>query len=129
MENIVLTVRVTDNRGGVATSNPVGIEVIAPVSNDRDTTGNLPVSLALHQNFPNPFSERTTILFDVPAPVYVKLGVFDTGGRHIYNLVDHIVVQGSHSVNWERDHLSNGVYFLRLQTKDGVHTRQAIILN
>ena len=124
----ILTARVTDDRGGHSSSDPIGVEVILPVSNEEDEGWMDRVSYALHQNFPNPFSERTTVRFDVPEPVYVKLAVFDTGGRHVYDLVDHVVVKGSHSVNWDSSDLANGVYFIRLQTEEGVQTKQATLL-
>ncbi|HOU18346.1 MAG TPA: hypothetical protein PKX09_10785, partial [Candidatus Marinimicrobia bacterium] len=48
----------------------------------------VPKVLALHQNYPNPFNPITTIKYDLPEEVHVKLVIYDIMGREIRTLVN-----------------------------------------
>jgi hypothetical protein len=49
---------------------------------------------------PNPFNPRTRIAFRLAAPLRVRIGVYDLGGRLIATLVDADYGPGSHAVEW-----------------------------
>ncbi len=78
-----------------------------------------PELLALHQNYPNPFAESTTIRFSLPQASQTRLSVFDSFGRHIADLLDRKLPAGYHQVGWRgRDgsgkRLAAGSYLYRL---------------
>lgn len=74
----------------------------------------LPVITRLHQNYPNPFNPETTIEFELPRNYYVTLDVYSSDGRHIANLVNSELPQGTHSVIFDGSELATGTYIYRL---------------
>ncbi len=86
----------------------------------RPAAGSLPVRFALHQNQPNPFGSATTIRFDLPVGVNVRLDVFDAQGRRVRTLADRFFPAGYQSVTWDpargdAGRLGPGVYFYRIE--------------
>jgi hypothetical protein len=75
----------------------------------------LPSSVSLLQNYPNPWNPTTTITFALPAEDYVKLVVYDMLGREVKTLVDGDCSAGYHSVEVDGSRLSSGMYFYKLQ--------------
>lgn len=73
----------------------------------------------LDQNYPNPFNNGTVIKFTLKEPGNVKLSVFDTTGQIITELVNDFKTSGNHSVKWNTENLSSGVYFYSLETESG----------
>ena len=47
-----------------------------------------PVSVRLHEAYPNPFNPSTTIKYDLNANVNVELAIYDVRGRLVDTLVD-----------------------------------------
>ena len=64
---------------------------------------------------PNPFRERATIRYVLPAAGAVRVDIVDVSGRLITNLLESHQSAGSHSVTWDgRRHgrpMAPGVYF------------------
>ena len=60
------------------------IEVISPTS--REGLNEMPSELALHGNYPNPFSGSTVLLFDLEEPAEVAVTVMDMLGRVVLEL-------------------------------------------
>ena len=88
---------------------------------------NLPSQLALRHNYPNPFNPRTTITYELPALMNVKLNVFDVAGQHIATLVDNRLEPGIRNVQWDGRSdagvkMSSGAYFVRLTAGDKTET-------
>jgi peptidase C25-like protein/flagellar hook capping protein FlgD len=80
----------------------------------------IPTSFALKQNRPNPFSELTSIHFDLPVATHVKIEIFDAQGRLLRTVVNGELPAGFHAVDWDhRDEsahqLGAGVYLYRIQ--------------
>ena len=79
----------------------------------------VPVSFALHQSHPNPFSRISTIRFDLPRESGVRIDVLDLQGRAVATLADQVLPAGQHVVTWDRrtrdgQLLPAGVYFCRM---------------
>ncbi len=82
----------------------------------------------LLQNSPNPFSEQTTVGFSVPVKEKVNLEVFDMNGRTVYSL-SGTYEAGSHEVVIKRGKLGNeGIYILRMSTKDFSATKKMVYI-
>jgi len=77
-----------------------------------------PLKFALSQNFPNPFNPVTSITYDLPQAVAVKLQVFDLSGRLVQTLVDEKKPAGHYSAIWSAQNVSSGIYFFRLSAGD-----------
>lgn len=91
-----------------------------------------PGNYALYQNYPNPFNPETTITFDLPEDVSVRLIMFDILGREVVTLLDGERGAGHHIVNWNaRDArgqpVSSGVYFYRLEAGSNKLTHKMVL--
>lgn len=87
----------------------------------------------LEQNFPNPFNAETVISYSIPRDGHVRLEVFNLLGQSVAPLVDGWNPSGPHTVRWDGNDRSgrpaaSGVYFYRLTSGAGVHTRKMVLL-
>jgi hypothetical protein len=89
-----------------------------------------PTAFALRANEPNPFNAGTTIRYDVPAGGgRVDLAIYDARGSLVRRLLGGEEPAGRRQLRWDgRDDngrtLATGVYFCRMSTPAGVHTRK-----
>ncbi len=70
----------------------------------------------LLQNFPNPFSDFTTIQYVVPEKCQVLIKVYSLLGNE-YTIKSGIVEKGKHNVVWETKDNPDGVYFYSIYAK------------
>jgi hypothetical protein len=85
-----------------------------PTSVEGIETG-VPQTLALEQNFPNPFNPSTVIRFSLPSADHASLKVYDMLGREVSTLVNGFLNAGTHTAAFEARGLSSGIYFYVLQ--------------
>lgn len=81
---------------------------------------------------PNPFSSRTAVFYDLPAPASVRLEVFDLQGRQVALLEEREVPAGPHRAEWDGrlqggGRAPAGIYFLRLRTEDRTTTTRVVL--
>ncbi len=88
----------------------------------------LPSEFELLANYPNPFNAVTNIRFALPEASDVKLAVFDITGRLITTLTNGSFAAGYHSLTFDANALSSGVYFYRLDAGTFVETRKMVLL-
>ncbi len=88
---------------------------------ENTTAGDVPGSLQLDGNHPNPFNPATEIRFSLPTASAVQMQVFDVRGQLVRTLVDGSYPAGAHTVSWDGRGISgasmpSGLYFYRLET-------------
>ncbi|MBI5059408.1 S8 family peptidase [candidate division KSB1 bacterium] len=93
-----------------------------------DRPGELPSSVELHGNYPNPFNPTTTIEFALPSAAHVKLTVFDVLGRDVATLVDDALTAGMHRLEFNGTNLASGVYFARLEAGSVVQSAKMVLM-
>jgi len=69
----------------------------------------------LGQNFPNPFSGKTTISFEIPNNTFVSLKVYNLLGTEIGELAGKEYVTGKHTVELVTKNLSKGIYIYTIK--------------
>jgi hypothetical protein len=118
------------------TTNLVGTQFEIPANDARIFSGTLtgteesrsrPLEFLLDQNYPNPFSRNTVINYILPDAINVTLKVYDAKGKEVRTLLEEKQIAGSHSVTFDANELSEGVYYYRLQTGDFQETRKMIL--
>lgn len=76
----------------------------------------------LEQNYPNPFSTRTTIQLEIkPRPTeggLISLRVFDLLGREVTTLVNGEVETGTHEIVFDASQLPVGLYYYTLTSQN-----------
>ena len=111
-----------DGTEDVITGEPVMLE----------TGGTLP--LALRPASPNPFTNETTLHFDVPDHSgAVRLAVYNVRGQAVRTLVDDAVNRGRYELTWDgRDDrgtpAATGVYFARLEVAGRSENQKMMLL-
>jgi len=79
----------------------------------------LPSDLQFLPNYPNPFSDQTTLEYVLPEPATVRLAVYDVLGRQVRVLIDEKQEAGRHTVRWDGHdesgrRMASGMYLARL---------------
>jgi hypothetical protein len=59
---------------------------------------------------------------------FVRLSVYDVGGRLVEKLVDGVQPAGEHVVEWDARNLPSGIYFSRLEAAGVVETRKLVLV-
>lgn len=78
-------------------------------------------------NYPNPFSNTTTIAYELRTSGQVSLKVYDISGREVSTLVNTTQGAGKHQAEFNGSDLSEGVYIYQLRAGDAVSTGKMII--
>lgn len=76
---------------------------------------NSPAGFNLDQNYPNPFNPSTIISFGIEKKSNVTISVYNVLGQKIETLVNGDFTAGKHSVSFNAENLSSGVYFYELK--------------
>ena len=87
-----------------------------------------PTKFELYQNYPNPFNPSTTISFAVPKSGNVTLKIYNTLGEEVATLADGYMEAGIHTMNFNADQLSSGLYIYRLNSKEATFTKKMLFL-
>jgi hypothetical protein len=90
----------------------------------------LPTSVTLSQNYPNPFTQSTTITYALPEAQQVTLTVYDILGRKVATLVDGEKEAKEHTIQFDASSLglASGVYLYRLVTDDKQKTEKMMFI-
>jgi hypothetical protein len=94
----------------------------------RSASREIPATLSLRQNFPNPFNPTTTIRFELPTASSVTLVVYDVLGREVSTLVNGSTQAGIHDVVLDANRLASGVYLCRLQSGGFTQSRRMMLV-
>ena len=87
-----------------------------------------PDQVELMQNYPNPFNPTTHIDFVLPRASKLTLRVYNLLGQEVSELVNGRLSAGRHSVTFNANNFSSGIYFYRLQTGNKVLTKKLTLL-
>lgn len=87
----------------------------------------IPDKFELHQNYPNPFNASTKIGFNLPKDALVSLKVYDISGKEIAVLIKGEMKPGFHSILFNTDKLSAGIYFYRIDAGEFTQTKRMIL--
>jgi|GEM_PF-4634591 hypothetical protein len=93
----------------------------------------LPSEFALYQNYPNPFNPSTTITFDLPKAVRVKILVVDLNGRIVRRLLSQELPPGRHQVIWDGTDaqgrpVASGVYLYMIRAGEFRQMKKCLLL-
>jgi len=78
------------------------------------------------ESYPNPFTDGLAIRYRVLQPGLVRLTVYDLFGRVISRPVDGQRAVGEFTERLDSMSLPAGIYFVRLETRDGTRTATAV---
>jgi hypothetical protein len=92
-----------------------------------------PEVYALGDNYPNPFNPETTIKYQLPDAVDVRLDIYNVVGQVVRTLVADNQIAGRYIVQWDAtddsgQDLSSGIYFYRLQAGEFQEVSKMLLL-
>ena len=79
-------------------------------------------------NHPNPFNPQTTISYTLPKSGQVSLRIYNVKGQLLETLVDDIQQAGYHSIIWNADDVSSGIYLYSITAGNLTVTKKCVIL-
>lgn len=82
----------------------------------------------LAQNYPNPFNPTTKISFTIPVDQQVVLKVYNSLGEEIATLINSNMSKGTHTINFDANGLSSGLYFYKLESGNKLLVRKMMLL-
>ena len=101
---------------------------IATGIDEQEPLRKTPDKFILSQNYPNPFNPGTTISYQLTAVSQVELTIYNTLGQRVRTLVNKRQQAGTHTVTFNAQGLSSGVYFYQLKANGSTQIRKMILL-
>jgi hypothetical protein len=109
---------------GTGSATDVAHQTLGPLSSEIRELSLSPVS-------PNPSPGEARIAWAVPRESRLRLTIHDVQGRQVAMLANGVYAAGRYSVKWnirgERGGTPPGIYFVRLQSSDGVLVRRFVL--
>lgn len=94
-----------------------------------EASPDLPQSVKLNQNFPNPFNPTTQISYQLDSPAEVSLTIYSLTGQKVQTLLNsEFKPAGEFSVPFDAGNLASGIYIYRLRAGDQMFTRKMTLL-
>jgi hypothetical protein len=87
-----------------------------------------PDDIKLYQNYPNPFNPSTTIKFELNKAAKIEISIFDIKGKLLTTFADSKYEAGIHTVIYEPEGLSSGIYFYNLKSDKIIITKKLTYL-
>ncbi|MAE09012.1 MAG: hypothetical protein CL661_09665 [Bacteroidetes bacterium] len=89
--------------------------------------------IILHQNFPNPFKDNTTISFSIINDHYInhpmQLTIFDIYGVKVTSLIPQKIILGKNTITFNVAGFPNGIYYYQLSVGEKiVGTKQLVLM-
>lgn len=104
-------------------------------SNSEEENGSedLPESVRLKPNYPNPFTNTTTIPYELDKTTEVTLTIWNMIGQKVATLIDgELKGAGPHNedsdINWNAVNMPSGMYIARLEVGGEVFTRKMTLI-
>ena len=105
-----------DFDGSTEYSDEIFIEVSAPSE------------FVLNQNYPNPFNPATNVKFNIPTAEFVNLSVYNLVGEKVAELINEVLQQGEHNLNFNASDLPSGIYIAKLSAGNYSHSIKMTLL-
>jgi hypothetical protein len=79
-----------------------------------------------YQNYPNPFTEKTTLTYILAFESHVTMKVFDIVGNEIAILISDDIMPGTWEITWDSKGFGDGIYFCTIYAESNVTNDVAI---
>jgi len=114
----------------VTNSESDNVSILMNLSNTTDIRFeeiSVPDEFAFY-SYPNPFNAVTTIKYNLPKASEVNIEIYDILGRRVQIFVRERQRAGYHSVVWNADEYSSGMYFYRIQAGEFTEAKKMLLL-
>lgn len=87
------------------------------LSAPESSSPGLPAEFVIRNIWPNPFNQEFAVQVDLPMSMQVKVELYDLLGRQVFQSARQEYATGTHRLQLNADHLSSGLYFLRVSSQ------------
>jgi hypothetical protein len=89
--------------------------------------------LTVNENYPNPFSEETSLEFEISNQGSVEILIYDNTGNQIQTLKCENCQPGKNSLFWDsldknKNHVQSGIYFYEVRFGNEKQSRKMIVV-
>lgn len=100
---------------------------------EKTAEPNLPNTIALLSNYPNPFNSSTVISLEVNKAEHLKLAVFNINGQLIREIYNETVFAGQHKFGWNGvdkngKPVASGIYLALAQTENSRKIQRMVVV-
>ena len=95
---------------------------------DLNSDDLLPNTTELSNIYPNPFNPSTTIEYYLPNNTEISIAIYDLQGRQIASLINDVVSAGNHSIVWNANNYSSGIYFVKMVAGNFIETQKLVMV-
>ena len=88
----------------------------------------IPIKYSLSEPYPNPFNPSTNFQFELQKNKDVILEIYNLQGRVIEKLINENMSAGLHSVIWNAEGHSSGIYFVKLVVDQNIDMKKLMLL-
>jgi sugar lactone lactonase YvrE len=94
---------------------------------------NLPSTVYLGNNYPNPFNSSTTIQYTLPRNEYVRLSIYSISGQLVKTIENGVRSVGVHTESWNGTDArgrsaTSGIYFYRLEAGGETFVKKMVLM-
>lgn len=106
-----------DSNGNALVDRPTANYYISGIVSEcsPENINNLTEDIFSITNYPNPFSQSTTIDFNIPESGFVTIDIFNIFGEHFLNVANNYFVQGIHKININMTNFGDGIYLCKVK--------------
>ncbi len=79
-------------------------------------------------NFPNPFSNNTTISINIIENSDIKLSLYDYNGSYIKDLLNRYLLIGNHKIPFDGSDFNKGIYILKCESEGNFVFQKMVII-
>jgi len=104
------------------TQNKIITALFKQVISSIDAQGSLPEQTKLGQIYPNPFSNETTIPFELKEASHLKISILNILGQEVCTMINKQLAPGKYTIPWDgRDkngnRVTDGIYFCQMESE------------
>ena len=88
----------------------------------------IPGEFSLSNAYPNPFNPSTTMEYYLPNNTEISIVIYDLQGRQIASLINDVVSAGNHSIVWNANNYSSGIYFVKMVAGNFIETQKLVMV-
>ncbi len=114
---------VATHSGGIFSSH---ITQVADINGIQEVTANNPDFNLI--NYPNPFTNETTIQFDLKDNSNVNIQVYDQSGRLVRNVANEQMNAGRQKYVFSAQNLAPGIYYCNIKTGMFTETNKLVVI-
>ncbi len=89
-------------------------------------TSDLPSDVTGCNVYPNPFRTAMQLVIHVASRQDITIELYDLSGKSVVNTQLHTIQHGKNNINIATEHLSNGIYILKIKTEKGIIIKQVV---